>query len=180
MKIPTDPIKRTILAVCALILLCAVLRWSFPLLKVLIALAVAAAAWHFTGDEKDEAKETRTSFFSSERFRFGNGINETREENGVHIRRYVFSGASIDLTDSASLPEKIELQNAFSSISVRLPVDASITIHASGAFCAISLPGRQSVIFGENTVHCGSQDPNAPRLYIDLSCAFSAANLKMG
>lgn len=176
MKIPTDPIKRTILAVCALILLCAVLRWSFPLLKVLIALAVAAAAWHFAGSEKEN---THTSFFSSEHFRFS-GVNETREENGVHIRRCVFSSASLDLTDSSLLPEKFELQNAFSSLSVRLPVDANITIHASGAFCSISLPGRQSVIFGENTVHCGSQDPSAPRLYIDLSCAFSAASFRMG
>ena len=177
MKIPADPIKRTILAVCALILLCAVLRWSFPLIKVLIALAVAAAAWRFASSEPESK---HTSVFGSERFSFARGIHETREENGVHIRRYVFSSASIDLTDSSLLPEKIELQNAFSSLSVRLPVDANITIHASGAFCSISLPGRQSVVFGENTVHCGSQDPSAPRLYIDLSCAFSAASFRMG
>lgn len=177
MKIPADPLKRAILAVCALILLCAVLRWSFPLLKVLIALAVAALAWHFASDAP---RETHTSFFSSERFRFARGINEEREENGVHIRRYVFSSASLDLTDSSRLPEKLELQNAFSSLSVRLPVDANITIHASGAFCSIALPGRESVIFGENTVHCGSQDLSAPRLYIDLSCAFSAVSFRMG
>lgn len=177
MKIPADPVKRTLLAVCALILLCAVLRWSSLALKLLIALAVAALAWRYANDDPTEK---HTSFFGSERFRFAKGIHEIREENGVHIRRYVFSSASLDLTDTAYLPEKIELQNAFSSLFVRLPVDANITIHASGAFCSISLPGRQNVIFGENIVHCGSQDPSAPRLYIDLSCAFSSVSLKMG
>ena len=177
MKLPTDPLKRAILAVCAVILLAAVLNWRFPIVKLLIALAVAALAWRFAGESSEE---NHTSFFSNERFSFSGGIHESREENGVHIRRYVFSNASLDLTDSSLLPERIELQNAFSNLSVRLPVDANITIHASGAFCSISLPGRQSVLFGENTVRCGSQDASAPRLTINLSCAFSSASLKMG
>ena len=168
MKIPTDPIKRTILAVCLLILLCGVLRWSFPILKILIALAVVALAWHFSGDQPGE--ESGASGV----------IHDTIKENGIEKRRHVFSSASIDLTDASLLPERIEIQCAFSSLAIRLPVDANITIHASGAFCSISLPGRQSVLFGENTVRCGSQDPLAPRLFIDLSCAFSAASLRMG
>ena len=177
MKIPTDPIKQAILAACALILICALLRWTVPLMKLVIALAVAAAAWRFAGGESGE---NHSSSFGSGRFRFARGINETREENGVHIRRCVFSSASIDLTDAAALPERIELQSAFSSLSVRLPVDASITLHASGAFCSIALPGGQNVVFGENTVRCGSQDPNAPRLRIDAECAFSSARFIMG
>ena len=168
MKIPTDPVKRTILAVCLLILLCGVLRWSFPILKILIALAVVALAWHFSGDQPDPKNSS------------SGVVHNTPNENGIEKRRHVFSSASIDLTDASLLPEKIELQAAFSSLCVRLPVDASITIHASGAFCSISLPGRQNVLFGESTVRCGSQDPLAPRLFIDLSCAFSAASLRMG
>lgn len=177
MKIPSDPKMRLLLIVCALILLNLLLNWSFPILKIIITLAVAALAWNFA-DEQSESRHN--AFFSNGKFSFKGTVHEEREENGVKILRYVFSNASVDLTDSSLLPDRIEIQSAFSNVSVRLPVDASITVHASGAFCSISLPGRQNVIFGENTVHCGTQDPNAPRLYIDLSCAFSSASFKLG
>ncbi len=168
MKIPSDPLKRTLLSICLLILLFSVLKWSFPILKIFIALAVAVLAWHCSGDSSNE----KTGVCS--------GIHEIREENGVHIRRHVFSSASLDLTDASLLPEKIELQCAFSSLFIRLPVDANITLHASGAFCSIKLPGQSNILFGENTVRCGSQDPLAPCLFIDLNCAFSSARFRMG
>ena len=177
MKIPYDPKLRRLLVVCALILLNLVVNWSFPHLKIIITRAVAALAWNYADNKQSDS---HNSFFSNEQFRFNGVVHEEREENGVKILRYVFSNAAIDLTDSSMLPDRIELQSAFSNVSVRLPVDASITVHASGAFCSISLPGRQNVIFGENTVHCGTQDPNAPRLHIDLSCAFGAASFKLG
>jgi len=169
MKLPTDPVKRILLAACALILLFSILRWSFPLLKILITLAVIFIAWHYTGEDEEKKPVS-----------FSGIVNETREENGVHIRRNVFSRSVLDLTDSSTLPEKIELQSAFSILTVRLPVDAKITLHASGAFCSISLPDRQSILFGENTVHCGSKDSNAPRIHIDLNCAFSSVSFRMG
>ena len=177
MKIPTDPVKRLMLAVCALLLVCAVLRWSLPILKILLALVVTLAAW-LLADDSPKGKNASSS--ASKHFSHFGGISEIREEGGVQIRRHVLSSAVLDLTDCSLLSETIEMQCAFSSVSVHLPVDANIALHASGAFCSVALPDGQSVLFGENTVHCGSQDVSAPRLRIELQCVFSSVSFKMG
>ena len=173
MKIPRDPIARLLLAAGMIILLGAVLPGfigNFPLVKLLITLLVAWLAWQMAGKESGH-----TAFFSSERRHVSDMAGEKKG-----ALRYVFSSAALDLTDSGALPERLNIQAAFSSVSVRLPVDASIAIHASGAFCSISMPGGESVVLGEQTVHCGSQDPSAPRLAIELSCAFGSVAMRMG
>lgn len=164
-------------AAVALLLVNLILPFRIPLLKILITLGVAWAAWQWADPDKPHS---RNAVFANERFRFSRGVNEERDENGTRVCRYVFSNAVLDLTDSSALPERIEIQAAFSNAVVRLPVDAAVTLHTSGAFCSISAPGQQNTVFGENTCQCGTQDPNAPRLYVEASCAFGSLSFKMG
>ena len=177
MKIPSDPRSRILLAVAAFILLSVLLSWTMPILKLLIALGVAWLAWNTSNQEQTER---RSAFFSSDSFRASGFSASDAEESGCRVCRYVLSNASLDLTDSSSLPDRMEIQSAFSSVSIRLPVDANITLHASGAFCSISMPGCQSTVFGERTCHCGTQDPLAPRLHIDVASAFASVSFHMG
>lgn len=161
MRIPGDLRRRLLLAAAILLLLSAFSSWTIPVVKLLIALAVAFLAWHSADGASDSAS------------------SETDSKSG-RLCRYAFSSAALDLTDSSSLPKRLTLQSAFSSVSVRLPVDAAITVRAAGAFCSVSMPGRQSMLIGEQNFRCGSQDPNAPKLHITVSCAFSSISLRMG
>ncbi len=169
MRIPQSPRQRLLLAICVLLLLSALPSFGATLIKLVIALAVAAVAWHAAGlrQKEDSAGAAHT-------------VQNHAAGHSGSVHRCVFSSDVIDLTDSSLLPERIELQAAFASVSVRLPVDAAVTLHASGAFCSITMPGAQCIALGERTVQCGTQDPSAPRLYIDASCAFGSLSFRMG
>ena len=155
---------RVLAIIGILILLGAVLRLNIPLVRILITLGVAWAALNLTGGKQ----------------RSFSGISDDHQSGPVRTCRYVFSGAVIDLTDSGALPEKVILQTTLSGVTVRLPVDAASVIHASCSLGSISIPGCQNIVLGEGTAHCGSQDPNAPRVFIDASCALGSVTFEMG
>ena len=177
MKLQPKHKNLLLAAAAALLLLNLILPVRIPWLKILITLGVAWAAWNWADPGKNCG---HTAFFSNDTFRLTRRVNEQREENGVRVCRYVFSSAILDLTDSAALPERIEIQSAFSSVSVRMPVDVSITLHSSSAFSSVSIPGQKNIVFGETTCQCGTQDSNAPRIRLDANCAFSSISFTMG
>ncbi len=101
-------------------------------------------------------------------------------EDDRFTRRFICTSGVIDLTDSSRLPDHLTVQATLSSVTVRLPVDAGITVHTSGALCSVSLPNRQNIVAGKSTHHCGTQDPRAPRLYIECDCLLSSVRFEMG
>ena len=159
-----EPAIRLLALIGILILLAAILSLNIPFFKILITLGVAWAALTFADIGELSLR----------------GISDDQMHGSLRTCRYVFSRAVIDLTDSSALPEKMILQTALSGVTVRLPVDVSSVIHASGALCSISIPGHRNIVLGESEALCGPQDPNAPRIYIDASCALGAITFEIG
>ena len=143
---------------------------NIPVLRILITLAVAYIAFRMPDSEE-----------SAPRPDAGVAVSTTQSEDGRRrTHSCAFARSFIDLTDSGSLPEQVSINSSFSSTTVRLPVDANITVKSSCAFSGVSVPGRPSMVIGSSTCHLGTQDANAPCLTIRISCAFSSVRLVMG
>lgn len=139
------------------------------LLKLLIALGVAWAAWRRTGKRAADSHEDSHA-----------DVNDKTDADGTRNCSYAFTDTVLDLTDVELLPERVKLSCAFSSVSVRLPVDAAVTIRSNGTFCCISAPGQKDMILGKSICYCGTKDDNAPRLLIDANCAFGSLEFMRG
>lgn len=164
MKLNHDSAVKIIALIGILILAGAILPLNIPVFKILVTLGVAWAAFHL-------ADMGRNGF---------RGISDDHQSGPVRTINCVFSGAVIDLTDSGALPEKVVLNALLSGMTVRLPVDAAIVLHISSALNSVSIPGHQKIVLGDSTVECGSRDPNAPRLFINASCALGSLNFELG
>ncbi len=171
MKIPSDRTARILLVAAVLVLLIALFSGGLPLLKFALIALVVVLAWNMA-----DQPAGHSAFFSNDTWQFSGD----EEHPGSRSCHYAFSNALLDLTDSSYLPERLDIHASFSSVVIRLPVDANITVHASCAFGEIVIPQQQGVVFGSQTAHCGSRDVNAPRLRIDVNCAFGAVKLRMG
>ena len=149
-------------AAVALLLVNLILPFRIPLLKILITLGVAWAAWQWADPDKPHS---HNAVFANERFRFSRGVNEERDENGTRVCRYVFSNAVLDLTDSSALPERIEIQAAFSNAvycSMALPLTASIAASKDAKDSAVNhLASTFSASFSINsTLACQMASPS--------------------
>lgn len=151
-----------LIGICALA--CIVSPLKIPVFKLLITLVVAWSAWRLTGDSH----------------RAWNRVSYDRPSDAARIYRYAFSNAALDLTDSDALPEKLYIQAALSGVTIRLPVDVSTIVHARGALCSVSIPGRQNLVLGEADFSCGTRDPHSPRLFVDVSCALGSVAFELG
>lgn len=164
MKLNRNPAALALACIGILILAGALLPLNIPFGKILITLAVAWAAFSLTTGEN----------------RGFRGICEDRTNGTARTVNCVFSGTTVDLTDSGALPEKVVLNAAFSGVTVRLPVDVAAVLHVSCALGSVSVPGHQKIVLGDSTVECGSRDPNAPRLFINASCALGSVSFELG
>lgn len=152
----------------AVLVLC--LLWKHSFLRIALTLAVALAAYFLPLGEG--TKTTR---------HFGLAVSSSESKDGrSRSHDCAFAASTLDLTDSGRLPERVRISVAFGSTTVRLPVDASITINASCAFGSVSLPENPGVVLGYTSCRLGSQDPNAPRLSVTARCAFGSLRFIMG
>ncbi len=152
---------RLVIIAGTILLVCAILPWRMPIFKILIALAVAWIALN-TGENAKERRGVR------------------HETDDLRNFRYVCSSATVNLTDSGALPDRVEIDAVFSHVAVRLPVDVNVTVHVNSAFSSTNLPDSQNVLLGESTCHCGTQDPSAPRLSVHVNTVMSSLDFRMG
>lgn len=153
-----------------LLLLNAVLPWNIPIWKALIALFLIWLGFGMFGGSGEGEKEV--ALFTC----------RTKVEADGKDREYThaFCSADINLTDLEQIPKRLAFNAVFSSVRLRLPVDANIHIHACGAFCSVNLPGGQNLAFGEEDCDCGSRDANAPAMRVDINCVFGTVHCVMG
>lgn len=162
---------KWILRAIAVIVVINLIPWGF-VFKILLILGVIWLALNLNGNAP--------KFSADESDDDDDPIPARPAEDERFTRRFVCTSGVIDLTDSGRLPDHLTVQTTLSSVTVRLPVDAGITVHTSGVLCSISLPNRQSIMAGKSTHHFGTQDPRAPRLYLECSCLLSSVRFEMG
>ena len=86
----------------------------------------------------------------------------------------------LDLTDTDNLPEYVRVQSILGSVTVRLPVDAQITLVKNGLVGLVRAPGGRITLLGEDQSVCGSFDECAPRLYVEAHALLGEVRLLMG
>jgi len=95
-------------------------------------------------------------------------------------KRCVLRQDVLDLTDTDSLPEYVQVRSLMGSITVRLPVDAQITLVKNGLAGLVRTPGGQITLLGEETITCGSRDERAPRLYVEAHALLGEIRFLLG
>lgn len=96
------------------------------------------------------------------------------------VRQCVLRREEMDLTDTATLPGHVQVRAFLGQLSVRLPVDAQITVVKDGLLCLIESPDGRATVLGEQRMACGSRDESAPRLYIEAHAFLGAVRFTLG
>ena len=103
-----------------------------------------------------------------------------RPECAPQIRQCVLRRETIDLTDTDHLPEYLQLRAFLGEITVRLPVDAQVTVVKEGLACLIRTPDGVATLLGEERMQCGSRDESAPRLYVEAHALLGGVRFTLG
>lgn len=118
---------------------------------------------------------------SGQRLAFGAAPEESeRPASPPQVSTCVLRRETIDLTDTASLPEYVQVRAFLGEITVRLPVDAQITVVREGIACLIKGPDAGTVVLGEERMQCGSRDESAPRLYVEARAILGTIRFTLG
>ena len=118
---------------------------------------------------------------SGRRLAFGAEPEESgRPECAPQIRQCVLRRETIDLTDTDHLPEYLQLRAFLGEITVRLPVDAQVTVVKEGLACLIRTPDGVATLLGEERMQCGSRDESAPRLYVEAHALLGGVRFTLG
>ena len=88
--------------------------------------------------------------------------------------RVLFAALSVLLSVSAARAA------APSEITVRLPVDAQVTVVKEGLACLICTPDGVATLLGEERMQCGSRDESAPRLYVEAHALLGGVRFTLG
>lgn len=170
MKINRELMLKFLIGGVVLTLLLNLLPWDIPFLRILITLAVAYVAFTMPIGEG-----------TSKAGHIGLSVHTDESPDGKRrTHNCAFARSTLDLTDSGRLPDQVRVNLSFGSTTVRLPVDAGITVQANCAFGSVTIPDHPCVLFGSSAFQLGSQDPNAPRLHIAVNCSFGSVNFIMG
>lgn len=115
------------------------------------------------------------------RLAFGAEPEESgRPECAPQVRQCVLRRETVDLTDTDNLPEYLQLRAFLGEITVRLPVDAQVTVVKEGLACLIRTPDGVATLLGEEHMQCGSRDESAPRLYVEAHALLGGVRFTLG
>lgn len=103
-----------------------------------------------------------------------------RPEGEPLVRQCVLARTVIDLTDAAHLPRYVQVRSFLGSATVRLPVDAQVTVYKEGLLCLLKTPDSRTTLLGEERMTCGSHDASAPQLYLEAHACLGAIRLILG
>ena len=103
-----------------------------------------------------------------------------RPDAQPQLRRCIGCREVIDLTDTDNLAEYVQVQAVLGSVTVRLPVDAQITLLKSGLVGLVRSPDGQITLLGEEEISCGSRDECAPRLYVEAQALLGEVRFLLG
>lgn len=105
---------------------------------------------------------------------------DERPAGAPQVRQCVLRRETLDLTDTAHLPEYLQLRAFLGSVTVRLPVDAQVTVVREGLACLIESPDGSATLLGRERTRCGSRDESAPRLYVEACAVLGAVRFTLG
>lgn len=105
---------------------------------------------------------------------------DERPAGAPQVRQCVLRRETLDLTDTAHLPEYLQLRAFLGSVTVRLPVDAQVTVVREGLACLIESPDGSTTLLGRERTRCGSRDESAPRLYVEACAVLGAVRFTLG
>lgn len=103
-----------------------------------------------------------------------------RPEGEPLVRQCVLERMVIDLTDAAHLPKYVQVRSFLGCATVRLPVDAQVTVYKEGLLCLLKTPDSRTTLLGEERMTCGSHDESAPWLYLEAHACLGAIRFVLG